>query len=49
MAKATKTNDLFEDLPVAPKPKNTAPARSRGEDSYTAADIEVLELSLIHI
>jgi len=43
MAKATKTNDLFEDLPVAPKPKNMAPAKSRGEDSYTAADIEVLE------
>ena len=43
MAKAAKSNDLFDDLPVAPKPKNTAPARSRGEESYTAADIEVLE------
>ena len=41
MAKPTKTKDLFEDLPPSPKPK--ASARSRGEESYTAADIEVLE------
>ncbi len=44
MAKAsTKTNDLFENLPVAPKPQPKGPARLRGEESYTAADIEVLE------
>ena len=43
MAKAAKPSDLFDDLPVAPKPRNTASAKSRGEDSYTAADIEVLE------
>ena len=42
MAKAAKTNDLFEDLPAAAKPAR-APAKSRGEESYTAADIEVLE------
>ncbi len=39
MAKAAKTKDLFENLPTARKP----PARLRGEASYTAADIEVLE------
>ncbi|MBI3673755.1 MAG: DNA topoisomerase IV subunit B, partial [Rhizobiales bacterium] len=42
MAKPAKTKDLFDDLPAAAKPSR-APARSRGEDSYTAADIEVLE------
>jgi topoisomerase-4 subunit B len=43
MAKAAKSNDLFDDLPVTPRPRNLAPAKSRGEESYTAADIEVLE------
>ena len=43
MAKAAKTQDLFGDLPAAASPKPKVPARSRGEDSYTAADIEVLE------
>ena len=42
MAKPAKSKDLFDDLPVAPKPAK-APAKSRGEESYTAADIEVLE------
>ena len=42
MAKAAKTKDLFEDLPKAAKPAR-ASAKSRGEESYTAADIEVLE------
>ncbi len=42
MAKAAKIKDLFEDLPASPKPSK-GPARSRGEESYTAADIEVLE------
>jgi topoisomerase-4 subunit B len=35
-------DDLFDNLPRAPKPKKP-PAKSRGEESYTAADIEVLE------
>jgi len=39
MAKAAKTKDLFNNLPRQPKPS----AKSRGEASYTAADIEVLE------
>ncbi len=39
MAKAAKTKDLFDNLPRQPKPS----AKSRGEASYTAADIEVLE------
>ncbi|MCA3562539.1 MAG: DNA topoisomerase IV subunit B [Aestuariivirga sp.] len=45
MAKSAKTADsLFDDLPAALRPQAPkAPARSRGEDSYTAADIEVLE------
>jgi topoisomerase-4 subunit B len=43
MAKSAKSADLFGDLPKAPKPPAKGPARSRGEDSYTAADIEVLE------
>jgi topoisomerase IV subunit B len=47
MAKASKVDDLFGDLPAAPKPKPVpaakAPPKSKGEDSYTAADIEVLE------
>ena len=39
---AAKSADLFEDLPKAPKPAK-GPAKNRGEESYTAADIEVLE------
>ena len=42
MAKSAKSADLFDDLPKTPKPKKGS-AKSRGEDSYTAADIEVLE------
>src|ERR1700749_1273025 len=39
-----KNNDnLFGNLPDGPKPKPKASAKSRGEESYTAADIEVLE------
>ena len=44
MAKPAKSASLFDDLPAAAKP--AAPkvsAKSRGEESYTAADIEVLE------
>jgi topoisomerase IV subunit B len=45
MAKAEKSDDLFGDLPTAPKPapKPAATLKSKGEESYTAADIEVLE------
>jgi topoisomerase-4 subunit B len=45
VSKASKTKDLFEDQPApAPKPgKTAANARSKGEEAYTAADIEVLE------
>ena len=43
MAKAKPTGDLFGDLPAATKPASKAPAKSRGEEQYTAADIEVLE------
>ncbi|WP_373505653.1 DNA topoisomerase IV subunit B [Aestuariivirga sp.] len=45
MAKTAKAASLFDDLPAAAKPA-AAPrvsAKSRGEESYTAADIEVLE------
>ncbi|MCA0432427.1 MAG: DNA topoisomerase IV subunit B [Proteobacteria bacterium] len=41
-AKADKADDLFGDVPQA-KPAHKAQAKSRGEESYTAADIEVLE------
>ena len=41
MAKKPNDDNLFGNLPEAPKPRATA--KSRGEDSYTAADIEVLE------
>jgi topoisomerase IV subunit B len=40
MAKSAKTKDLFDNLPELRKARS---AKSRGEDSYTAADIEVLE------
>ena len=50
MAKASKTkndSDLFGELPAAEKPKAAAKAagsaKTRGEEAYTAADIEVLE------
>ena len=43
-AQPTKSASLFDDLPAAAKVRSAkGPARSRGEDSYTAADIEVLE------
>jgi topoisomerase-4 subunit B len=42
-AKAAKTDDLFGNVPQAPKPQARVPAKARGEESYTAADIEVLE------
>src|SRR5260221_14784444 len=42
MVKPAKTKDLFDDLPAQARPRK-APARQRGEESYTAADIEVLE------
>jgi topoisomerase IV subunit B len=40
MAKASKSNDLFGDLPTAAKPKGKV---KTGDEAYTAADIEVLE------
>ena len=43
MAKSAKSADLFDDLPAAAKPAPKVSAKSRGEESYTAADIEVLE------
>ena len=44
MAKPAKSASLFDDLPAAAKPAAPKPsAKSRGEESYTAADIEVLE------
>ena len=41
----SKADDLFGGTPVAPKPAPAAkaPPKSKGEESYTAADIEVLE------
>ena len=41
-AKKTSDSDLFGEVPQAPK-QPRAPAKTRGEESYTAADIEVLE------
>ncbi len=41
MSKKPNDDNLFGNLPDAPKSR--ASAKSRGEDSYTAADIEVLE------
>jgi len=48
MAKATPAKkvdggDLFGNVPQAPRPQPKSHAKSRGEDNYTAADIEVLE------
>ena len=43
MARAKNSDDLFGDLPVASKPVSKPAAKSRGEENYTAADIEVLE------
>ena len=45
MAKPPKDDDLFGGIPEVPKKKPDAklPPKSRGEESYTAADIEVLE------
>src|SRR6478735_6054508 len=45
MAKPAKSPDsLFDDLPATSRaPSSKGSARSRGEESYTAADIEVLE------
>ncbi len=42
MAKKPSDDNLFGNLPEGKKPAK-APAKSRGEESYTAADIEVLE------
>ena len=41
----SKSDDLFGGMPAAPKPVPAAkaPPKSKGEESYTAADIEVLE------
>src|SRR3954469_23351289 len=44
MSKPAKSATLFDDLPAAAKPQGQkVSSRSRGEESYTAADIEVLE------
>ncbi len=43
MAKKPQDDSLFGELPKAAKPQAKAPSKSRGEESYTAADIEVLE------
>ena len=43
MAKAKNSDDLFGGLPAATKPATKNSAKSRGEEQYTAADIEVLE------
>ena len=42
MAKKPNDDNLFGNLPEVPKAKKP-PAKLRGEESYTAADIEVLE------
>jgi topoisomerase IV subunit B len=40
----SKSDSLFDELPAAPRPQSArGSAKSRGEESYTAADIEVLE------
>ncbi|MDP1699815.1 MAG: DNA topoisomerase IV subunit B [Aestuariivirga sp.] len=43
MAKAKNTDDLFGNLPTVTKSSAKATAKTRGEEQYTAADIEVLE------
>ena len=43
MAKAKNTDDLFGNLPTLTKSSAKATAKTRGEEQYTAADIEVLE------
>lgn len=43
MARKPQDDNLFGELPKAAKPEAKAPPKSRGEESYTAADIEVLE------
>ncbi len=48
LSKSQAADDLFGGLPVTKSPpksegKSAAAAKSRGEESYTAADIEVLE------
>jgi topoisomerase-4 subunit B len=43
MAKKPQEDNLFGELPKAAKPEAKASSKSRGEESYTAADIEVLE------
>jgi topoisomerase-4 subunit B len=43
MAKARNTDELFGNLPAVTKASARVTARSRGEEQYTAADIEVLE------
>jgi topoisomerase IV subunit B len=43
MAKPPNDENLFGNLPDAPKPAPKLRAKARGEESYTAADIEVLE------
>ena len=48
MSKPNKSDDLFGNLPEGKPPakspvKSAANAKSRGEESYTAADIQVLE------
>ena len=41
----SKADDLFGGMPIAPKPAPAAKPtpKTKGEESYTAADIEVLE------
>ena len=43
MAKTPSDDNLFGALPETPKPVAKATPKLRGEESYTAADIEVLE------
>ena len=43
MAKTSDDKNLFGDLPKAGKPEARPTPKSKGEDTYTAADIEVLE------
>ncbi len=43
MAKKPSDDNLFGALPETAKPAAKAPPKSKGEETYTAADIEVLE------